>query len=106
MKMKRSAGIAGLTLLLGCVSAGASSAATYYMAPNGSDSSSGSISAPWASYKRAQAVLKPGDTLYARGGLYGPRAGQGRDWKVSGTASAPITFSAYPGERPVFDGNW
>ena len=76
------------------------------MAPNGSDNNVGSISAPWASYKRAQTALRPGDTLYARGGVYGPTAGQGRDWVVSGTASAPITFSAYPGETPVFDGKW
>jgi hypothetical protein len=46
--------------------------------------------------------LRPGDTLYLRGGTY---VGQGVQWTVSGSASAPIWIKAYPGERPVLDGN-
>ncbi len=78
-------------------------AANYYMAPTGSDSAAGTLEKPWKSYKRAQTALKPGDTLFARGGLY-KKAGEYHDWKVSGTATAPITFRNYPGETPVFDG--
>jgi hypothetical protein len=80
-------------------------AAEYYMSPSGSDSNAGTLEKPWKSYRRAQQTLKPGDTLFARGGTYKGRAGGAyRDWKVSGTASAPITFRNYPGEQPVFDG--
>ncbi|TDD03294.1 pectate lyase, partial [Nonomuraea diastatica] len=43
-------------------------AAVYYVAPNGSDSASGTQAAPWASIARAQAAAQPGDTVYFRGG--------------------------------------
>jgi hypothetical protein len=81
-------------------------AASYYMAPTGSDDAAGTLEKPWKSYRRAQSTLKPGDTLFARGGTYGPSAGAYRDWKVSGTSTAPIVFRNYPGETPVFDGRW
>ena len=38
-----------------------------------------------------------GGTYYGQGGLI---------WKSSGTAAAPVTFKNYPGETPVFDGQW
>ena len=61
------------------------------------------LSSPWLTIAYASARLRPGDTLYARGGTY---TGQGDYcWKSpSGTSTAPITFKAYPGETPVFDG--
>jgi Right handed beta helix region len=98
--------ITAVACLLFALIAGPASAATYYMAPNGSDNNNGSIGAPWGSYKRAQSALRPGDILYARGGTYPLSAGSGWDWTVSGTAAAPITFKAYPGEKPVFDGRY
>jgi hypothetical protein len=73
-----------------------------YMSPNGSDSAAGSASAPWRTLAGAVGKLKPGDTLYVRGGTY---ANQTLNWQVSGTASAPIWVKAYPGETPVFDGS-
>jgi hypothetical protein len=80
-------------------------AASYYMSPTGSDSAAGTLASPWKSYKRAQSALKPGDTLFARGGTYLKCAGGcGSAWTKSGTATAPITFRNYPGETPVFDG--
>ena len=76
---------------------------SYYMSPSGSDSGSGTITSPWATISYASSKLKPGDTLYARGGTY---YGQnGGTWPTSGTSSAWITFKAYPGETPIFDGN-
>jgi hypothetical protein len=81
--------------------------ASYYMAlrsAGGSDSNPGTLASPFATYKRAQAFLKPGDTLYARGGRYF-NAGEWVDWTVSGTSVAPITFTSYPGEFAIFDGN-
>jgi hypothetical protein len=73
------------------------------MAPNGSDSNPGTITAPWRTISASSAKLRPGDTLYARGGTYTGQASV--SWRSpSGTASAPITWKAYPGETPVFDG--
>jgi len=79
-------------------------AQTYYMAPYGADNNAGTISAPWLTLAYASSQLKPGDTLYARGGTY---TGQSSvSWgSPSGTSSEPITWKAYPGETPVFDGH-
>ena len=42
--------------------------------------------------------------MCARGGTYYGQAGL--IWKSSGTASKPVTFRNYPGERATFDGQW
>jgi len=45
--------------------------ASYYVdATNGSDSNSGTISAPYQTLFRGTLLLSPGDTLYIRGGVY------------------------------------
>ncbi len=78
---------------------------SHYLAPNGSDNNSGSINFPWATISHASQQLQPGDTLCARGGTYYGQGGY--IWNsTSGTSSAPITFTAYPGETPIFDGEW
>ncbi len=90
--------------------ASASTGNSYYISPTGSDSSgNGSINSPWLTWAYASSMLKPGDTLYARGGTYYNQGGWGSggtaNWySASGTQTAPITFKAYPGEIPVFDG--
>lgn len=76
---------------------------TYYLAPDGSDGGTGSIDDPWATFIHASTRLGPGDTLLARGGRYMGQGGPG--WAVSGEPDAPITFAAYPGETPIFDGD-
>jgi Right handed beta helix region len=92
-----------LTAPMLLVCALSSFAAQYYMAPNGSDNNPGTITAPWQSVSASSAKLRPGDTLYARGGTYTGQASV--SWRSpSGAASAPITWKAYPGETPVFDG--
>ena len=45
-------------------------AATYYVAPTGSDAAAGTEAAPWQSFAHAQAAAQPGDTVYFRGGRY------------------------------------
>jgi hypothetical protein len=93
------------------VSAGA---ATYYVAPNGSDSAAGSQAAPFASWARAQTAAGPGDTVYFRGGTYkytdatstcsSPTATvDAVVLNKSGASGDPIHYWAYPGEKPVFD---
>ncbi len=88
----------------------ASTGNSYYISPTGSDTSgNGSITSPWLTWAHASSHLKSGDTLYARGGTYYNQGGWGTggtaNWySASGTQTAPITFKAYPGETPVFDG--
>ena len=91
---------------------------SYYIAPN-ARSGSGTMSDPFglpdlinADYTQGPALtsLQPGDTLYFRGGDYhisGPVGTGNYDHQligpsVSGTALLPITFQAYPGEKPHF----
>ena len=94
--------------------AGPLHAATWYVAPNGIDTASGAIDAPWRSAARAQAAAQPGDTVYFRGGLYAftqaTSSCANRRATVSaivfdksGSEGKPIRYWAYPGEHPVFD---
>ena len=58
--------------------------------------------APGASLEHALEALEPGDTLVLRGGVYRERL---TDLDLrAGTAAAPITVAAYPGEAPVLEG--
>ncbi|MCS6852808.1 MAG: hypothetical protein NZ700_16745 [Gemmataceae bacterium] len=66
----------------------------------GDDTHTGTADAPWKSLRHALRQLRPGDTLYLRGGVYYERPAL----SVSGTATAPITLAAYPGELAIIDG--
>ena len=66
----------------------------------GDDAHPGTAAAPWKTLTHAVRQLKPGDTLYLRGGTYHEKVSLTR----SGTPDAPITIAAYPGELPVLDG--
>jgi hypothetical protein len=70
------------------------------VSPSGNDANSGTQSQPWATFKHAVSKLQAGDTLYAMGGTYSELVSV----SVSGTAAAPITITAYPGQSPVIDG--
>jgi hypothetical protein len=77
--------------------------ADYYVAVNGSDSSSGtSLDAPWATWQKAFNSAKPGDLVYFMGGVY---YSNGARYGNSGTADNPIRFFAYPGQTPILDGS-
>jgi hypothetical protein len=73
----------------------------HYLAPNGNDSNAGTLSAPWGTLGGAIGKLKPGDTLYVRGGTYNV-TNRISYVTVAGTASSPISITNYPGETPVF----
>ena len=95
------------------VGATAATAATFYVAPNGSDSDPGSSDKPFASIQRAHTAIKAGDSILVHGGRYEMSekqiAGSDRLWasviaiEKSGTAAHPIHIGACPGEQPVFD---
>jgi len=73
----------------------------YHVSPSGSDSNEGSAAAPWLTIQHAADVLRPGQTVYIHEGTYAETP----SIRVSGNETAgPVTFSAFPGDRPVLDG--
>jgi hypothetical protein len=75
----------------------ASTGQTYYVAPEGSDGNPGTLEAPWLTIQHALDTLHPGQRVLVRAGTYTQSLVMNR----AGTATAPITVRAYPGERPV-----
>lgn len=75
-------------------------AAAYYVAPNGSDSSAGSLKAPFRTIHQALSVTRPGDVVLVRNGTYHEKVRFTR----SGASNQYITLKAYPGEKPVISG--
>jgi RNA polymerase sigma factor (sigma-70 family) len=74
----------------------------FYVAPNGAPSSAGSKDAPWdlASVLAHPDAIKPGDTIWLRGGEYaGPFVS-----KLKGTSDEPIVVRQYTGEKAVLTG--
>lgn len=70
-------------------------------AARGDDTAAGTREAPFQTIARGLEALRPGDTLYLRGGVYYERpviSHQGR-------ADAPITIRSYPGELAILDGS-
>src|SRR6516162_8811856 len=73
---------------------------TYYVSSQtGNDNNAGtSATASLATLQAAANLVKPGDTVQVMSGTYVPVT-----ITTSGTASAPITFEAAPGQAPVID---
>jgi uncharacterized protein (TIGR03437 family) len=106
--------------------AAAPTAVTFYVAPNGSDSWSGTLAArnatgtdgPLATFERARALVQSISktgltqiTVQFRGGTYSLASPQMLTAVDSGSASLKIVYQNYPGESPVFSGgvrvtNW
>ena len=81
---------------------GGAESAKYYVAPNGSDSNSGTnIAQPFATLGKAVSNAVPGDLVYVRGGTYA--VSSRISLKKIATAVQPIRIRAYPGETPVLD---
>ena len=86
------AGACAATLWL----AGTASAATYYVATTGNDSSNGSSTAPWRTLQHAVETIVPGDTILVRSGTYA-----GCRIRSSGTPAAPKTLARDVGATVV-----
>jgi Protein of unknown function (DUF1565) len=71
-----------------------------FVATTGNDANDGSEAKPWRTVQHALKRLKPGDTLYLRGGVYHEKVFLTR----SGTPEAPIVIASHPGELAVLDG--
>ncbi|KAL3420447.1 pectate lyase [Phlyctema vagabunda] len=83
-------------------SAGSAFSATLYVAPTGSDTAAGTLTAPLKSIQSAVDKAVAGDTIYLRAGTYSPTTNI--QIKKSGTSSAPYTLSAYQSEKVIIDG--
>jgi hypothetical protein len=76
---------------------------TYYVSSDGSDEDEGTAESPWQTIQHAADTAGPGDTVCIHAGTYS--AGEeGVTFSRSGTADAPITFAAVPGETVIVQG--
>jgi hypothetical protein len=68
-------------------------AATFYIAPDGSDTNNGTITSPYKTFQPAVTQANPGDTIYVRGGTYTEANTMvnnvERDWDSRGATSCP-----------------
>ncbi len=100
-------------LLAGCATA----PHTFYVAPAGSDANPGTQAKPFATLPRAMAAVRGAQqaiarseitagpvNVFLRGGVYAVREPIVFTPADSGTAAAPVTYSAYRGEQPVLSG--
>ncbi len=91
-----------LGMLAGGPSFAQTTVPTYYVSPTGSDTHDGrTVGTAFRTITKAAAVVGPGDRVWIRGGTYRENV----NIQASGTETAPITFEAYPGERPAMDGS-
>jgi len=80
-----------------------------YVAPGGSDANTGSKTNPLATIVKARDKVRSLNssepvTVYLRGGTYELTRPVVFTPKDSGTAHAPVTYCAYPGEQVVISG--
>ncbi|MBI5043492.1 MAG: right-handed parallel beta-helix repeat-containing protein [Nitrospirae bacterium] len=98
-----------LSLAILLFSSLSANAAEYYIATDGSDANSGTITQPWLTLRKAVQTLVAGDIAYLRGGTYtgaNNRNLYNRFEGNSGTAGNPITIKNYSGETPIIDGGF
>lgn len=77
-----------------------SHAVVYYVSKTGKDINKGSLTSPFLTIKKGISILKPGDTLFIRAGTWTEQIDLAGPNK-SGTASAWLKISGYPGETVV-----
>lgn len=92
--------ILGLSLIILSCCGAAAHAATFYAAPTGNDTNSGTQAQPLATLQAAVNRLQPGDTLLIRGGVYRETV----TFPRSGTVQQPITVRPYGSETVVVSG--
>jgi hypothetical protein len=75
----------------------------YFVDPEGNDRDGGSEGSPWRTLKHAIDQLRPGDTIYLRGGVHWAYGQVHIGPENSGKPGAPVTIRSYPGELAVVD---
>ncbi|AZQ33079.1 right-handed parallel beta-helix repeat-containing protein [Streptomyces cyaneochromogenes] len=100
-----------LTSLTLAAPASAATQATYYVAPDGSDTNAGTISAPFKTLRHARDVVRTvnddmtGDiNVYLRGGNYPVSSTIDFTSADSGTNGHRVVYAAYQNEKPVLNG--
>ena len=78
----------------------AQAGSNFYVSKSGSDSNSGSFTAPWLTIQHAANSVSAGATVYVEAGVYNESV----NFPAPGTASNHITFANYPGQTAVIDG--
>src|ERR1700681_2575165 len=93
---------------IGCLLfANCAAATNHFAAPTGTPSGDGTISNPWdldtalgsPSGSQQPASVKPGDTIWLRGGTYIPATDNCFISHVTGTPGTPIVVRNYNGDR-------
>ncbi|MEI6752277.1 MAG: right-handed parallel beta-helix repeat-containing protein [Paludibacter sp.] len=72
----------------------------FYVDPTGNDANVGTINLPWKTIYKAANTLTAGQTAYVRGGTYTGSV----SFKNSGMVGNLIALIAYPGEKPIIEG--
>ncbi|WP_405774594.1 RICIN domain-containing protein [Streptomyces sp. NBC_01538] len=100
-----------LTSLATPIPASAATQATYYVAPDGSDTNAGTITAPFKTLQHARDVVRTvnsnmtGDiNVYLRGGDYPVSSTISYTPADSGTNGHRVVYAAYQDEKPVLNG--
>jgi hypothetical protein len=80
--------------------------AQFYVSPSGSPRGDGTLSRPWdlITALNQPAAVRPGDTIWVRGGTYTNPGTAGFASHLKGTANHPILVRNYKGERATLDG--
>ena len=94
-------GVFNLYLPIIITSSQAQAGNNYFVSTSGNDSNAGTLAQPWRTIQKAAKTMVAGDIVFVRAGTYN----NGISLTKSGTASAYITYKAYPGEHPVLSGN-
>ena len=89
----------GLLLLHARVASGAG----WVVSPSGDDANPGTAERPFLTFARAAQAATAGDVVSFRGGTHA--VPEEVFLTRSGSAGAPITFAAWPGETPILDGD-
>ncbi len=83
----------------------------WYVSPTGTSAGTGSITSPWdlqTAFTNTGKKIKPGHTVWMRGGVYGLGGNTvfGHRWDgLSGTSGNQITFRNYANERAIINGS-
>ena len=88
-----------LLLSLGAIAVGA---AEYFVSPSGKDTDPGTEMAPFATITKAVEIVKAGDIVTIRSGVYR----ESLSISTKGTASKPVIFRGAPGETAVITGGY
>ncbi|HET6250827.1 MAG TPA: right-handed parallel beta-helix repeat-containing protein [Tepidisphaeraceae bacterium] len=73
---------------------------TWFVSTTGLDNNPGTLAQPFKTIQHVAGLAEPGDTVFIRGGTYRETVTPAH----SGTAAAPITYSAYNSEVVTIDG--